>query len=488
MKNKFKKENVILFLILFISMLIVFKNFVFMHYATDTYNIFARGYKEYAILYSLNDGRVLMSGISLLADILNLPITVYIITLTIIAIATSCIAIIILKNIIERYKKPNNTFEKIVLILICFCTIFNFMFIENMQFAECFVMSLSILCYLLAADILVKGNKNYIIKAFLLVLIGIFSYQGTLGFFIVMIFVISLAENDKKILNKILIGGAICIVAVLLNLVEIKICGYALGNQSTRMGGLKNVMYMLGLIKEAIFPILKYSIGTFPKYAFILLFTVTMLLVNIYIENKIRVYFNCCIILLVILTLSTAFAINLFTIAGFRTARMLFVIGALLGNVFILLYLKTNILENKKSIINYIIIIYCIIIISSYITLIKFHKEVEKNTIEECKIINEYITEYEEQTGNKIENIAVYLDKNTTYYYESINNYSALTIRPLSVEWGDNGAISYWTERPLKEVNPNKEIYEEYFKDKDWNKLEKAQFVFEGDTMHYCIY
>lgn len=488
MNTKIKKEDLILFIILFIIMLLIFKEFVCMHYATDTYNIFARGYKEYAILYSLNDGRVFMSGISLLADALNIPINVYIITLTILAIATSCISIIVLKNIIERYKKPGSIFEKVILVLICSCTIFNFMFIENMQFAECFVMSVSILCYLLAANILVKRDKCWIIKSFILVLIGMFSYQGTLGFFIVMIFIISIAENDKKTLKNIIIGGLICIGAVLLNLIEIKLCGYMLGNQSTRMGGIKNIGHMIKLIIKSIWPILENSIETFPRYAFILILLITLLYVNIEIEKEKRKYINCCFIFLFLLTLTTAFAINLFTIAGFATARMLFVIGALIGNVFILIYLKTNILKNKKSIVNYIVITYCIIILFSYISLMKYHKEVEINTREECKIINEYITEYETRTGKKIQNIAVYTDKNPTYYYESIKKYSALTIRPLAVEWGDNGAISFWTKRPLKEVNPSIEIYEEYFKDKNWDKLDKDQFVFEGNTMHYCIY
>lgn len=486
--NKKLTKNIKLFSILFIFMLIVFKEFVFMHYATDTYNIFARGYKEYAILYSLDDGRVFMSGISLLADAFNIPINVYIITLTILAIATSCISIIVLKSIIERYKKPNSTFEKVILVLICSCTIFNFMFIENMQFAECFVMSASILCYLLSANILVKRHKFWQVKAFVLVLIGIFLYQGTLGFFIVMIFVISIAENDKKILKNIFIGGLICLGAVLLNLVEIKTCGYMLGKQSTRIGGIKNIGYMIKLIIKSLWPILKNSIGTFPRYAFILMSLVTILYTNIEIEKGKRKYINCYFILLLLLTLATAFAINLFTIAGFATARMLFVLGALIGNMFILIYLKTNILDNKKSILNYIIIIYCIVIVFSYITIMKYHKETEINTQEECKIINEYITEYETQTGNKIENIAVYKDKSPTYYYESIRNCSALTTKPLAVEWGDNGAISFWTKRPLKEIEPSKEIYEKYFKDKDWDILGKEQFVFEGNTMHYCVY
>ena len=80
MIKKLNKENIALFLVLVILMLIIFKEFITMHYATDTYNIFARGYKEYAILYSLNDGRIFMSGISLIADTFNIPINIYIIT------------------------------------------------------------------------------------------------------------------------------------------------------------------------------------------------------------------------------------------------------------------------------------------------------------------------------------------------------------------------------------------------------------------------
>lgn len=61
-----------------------------------------------------------------------------------------------------------------------------------------------------------------------------------------------------------------------------------LGNQSTRMGGIKNIGRMITRIFKSIWPILKYSIGTFPKYAFILVFFVTVLFTNIEIERKSR--------------------------------------------------------------------------------------------------------------------------------------------------------------------------------------------------------
>lgn len=173
-----------------------------MHYATDTYNIIDRGYEEYGIKCSLNDGRIFMCTISLIANFLHIPINSYIISLTFLAILTSCLSVILLKNIVEGYKKTKNVFEEIILTVICFTIIFNFMFLENMQFAECFVMSISILLYIIAADVLTKREKMHILKATILVVLGILFYQGTLGFFIVMTLVFSLIKKENKLVLK----------------------------------------------------------------------------------------------------------------------------------------------------------------------------------------------------------------------------------------------------------------------------------------------
>ena len=40
----------------------------------------------------------------------------------------------------------------------------------------------------------------------------------------------------------------------------------------------------------------------------------------------------------------------------------------------------------------------------------------------------------------------------------------------------------------LETVQMDKNIYYAYFKGKDWDKLDKEQFVFKGDTVFYCVY
>ena len=158
------KKNFIIFIIVFFITLMIFYNFITMHYATDTYNIINRGYEDYAIKYSLNDGRPIMCLISLLASRMHIPIEGYIITLTVMAIFISCLNVFIIKNTVIKFMNINGKKEWMILI-ISYVIIFNFTYLENMQFAECMVMAISVLMNTLVAKIIVEKNKNYITKS-----------------------------------------------------------------------------------------------------------------------------------------------------------------------------------------------------------------------------------------------------------------------------------------------------------------------------------
>ena len=72
--------------------------------------------------------------------------------------------------------------------------------------------------------------------------------------------------------------------------------------------------------------------------------------------------------------------------------------------------------------------------------------------------------------------------------YNELKHKSLYTHRALMIWWCNVYTINYYTNRNLQKVQMKPEIYNTYFKDKDWEKLEKDQFVFEGDTMYYCVY
>ena len=57
--KKLTKNDIEIFITIFLITLVIFIPFLIMHYATDTYNIINIGYKDYAINFSLIDGRLL---------------------------------------------------------------------------------------------------------------------------------------------------------------------------------------------------------------------------------------------------------------------------------------------------------------------------------------------------------------------------------------------------------------------------------------------
>ena len=100
---KKRTKNLILFFILFVISGAVFWNYISMHYATDTYNIMNIGYEKYAINNSLSDGRIFMFFIGMFANAINMPINVYVIGLTVIALIVSCICVIVLKDMMLKH-------------------------------------------------------------------------------------------------------------------------------------------------------------------------------------------------------------------------------------------------------------------------------------------------------------------------------------------------------------------------------------------------
>ena len=189
------KKDIISFIIIFVIACITLIGFFPTHYATDTYNIINIGYEEYMMNNSLKDGRIVMAILVFIANVFNMPIEIWIPILLVLAVIISCISVIILRNTILSYKPAKNKWVEAIVLLISYCTIFNFMYLENLYFAECAVMALSVLAYMLSAKNIVK--RHYV-KAILLAMLGVVSYQGTIGTIAVMALIFTFLENTGK--------------------------------------------------------------------------------------------------------------------------------------------------------------------------------------------------------------------------------------------------------------------------------------------------
>lgn len=250
--KKINKKDIIIFIIIFAITCVIFIPFLQGHYATDTYNIANVGYENYAINWSLKDGRFFMAILGLIASKINISIEHYVFITLFCALIISNITIIILNNIIKKYKKPQNIIQEITLIIISYITIFNFMYLEDMYFVESIVMATSVLLFIISSYILTEKNKNYIIKSLILTIIGVICYQGTIGIFFAFAILFTILKNKsdvKQIFIDIVKCGFIALVAVLLNIISVKIIEKIFNINQTRLGDISNIFRNIMQIK-----------------------------------------------------------------------------------------------------------------------------------------------------------------------------------------------------------------------------------------------
>ena len=491
--KKINKKDIIMFISTFIIASIIFIPFLTGHYATDTYNIINRGYKEYAIKYSLNDGRPVMCLISLIAEKINMPIQAYIIVLTTMALFVSCISVIKLKTIILKFTEKKYKRIEYIILAISYIIIFNFAYLENLQFAECAVMAVSILLDIIVAQTIVEKNKNYILKSILITIISVLFYQGTINWLITITFFLSIFKEKKinlQVIKNVFLS-VICIgMGYVVNLIQIKITGKIFNLSQTRMGNIKNIISNCEYIFKNLYGILLNTYNLFPKYA-LFTYIIILLIYALVFDKKNDMQINTITIIFV--CIGAVVAPNLMTLSAFGTGRMSFSIGAMIGLIILYIYCNLDAESSKKTkiaekILYVIIFSYIILSITNYVFIMCEHKKVNEQDKQECETIGKWINEYEEINNIEVKNIVFIHNNKRKFYYNNIKNKSALCYKALATEWSRIGAINYYINRKFNETFNISQKFNKYFIDKSWDNLDKEQLIFEGDTLYYCLY
>ena len=391
-----------------------------------------------------------------------------------------------------KLKNNDNKKNKIYSVIISYITIFNFMYLENLYFTENIVMSISILLFLIAANLLIE-NKNKCI-VFLLVLIGTFCYQGTINLFITFYFLLEIIKNkkiNKELIKNMLIVILICISSILINIIQIKICGNIFNMTQTRMGGINEILNNIVQIFKNMDLILIKNSELFPKYLLLVFLGIIVIITSIYDKIKQNKFVNLInIFLIIIVAIGSSVAINIFSLSSFGLGRMVFSVGALIGFIFMYLYCRTYIFEEikLKKILTIIIIIYTIILIWNQMFIFYQHKLANELDKAECKKVGEYIRKYEEENNIKVKKICYCYDNDVEWYYKELIHNSLYTHRALMIWWCNIDAINFYNNLELEKVKMSGNVYKEYFEGKNWDELNEEQFIFIDDTLYYCVY
>ena len=486
------RNYILVFLTIVITCLMYF-NYLKGHFSTETYCV-AQGYKNYAINAYIADGRLFSGILLLLADIVNLPIMWLIRISVFLGICFASFAILKLKNTLLKLIDLTVK-QEIITWIIGTLVIINFVMIELLHFPEACIMALSILMYVLASSFFIE--KKYI-RTFLFLLLGIFCYQGTIGFFVVLSSLFLIIKYKKICKNECIEFiklAIITIIAAALNLLFIKgITSIFQINQNKVFNiGIESIMNNMNFIFENCYEIITENCDLFPKNILVIYvdLLVVLSLVTMIIEKNERILLK--VIVLISISLISSFALFTIQKGSFFTGRMYFCIGAMLGTIMMYLYTSTNIKNTKvMSIILYLIIgSYLVINVFNVIQVTNEHKianEFEKN---ECIKIMKLIEEHEAENNIKVEKIAPIYTSKLKYkgFSDEVTRHTIVTYNNVRHYFGYAGIINYYLNeygvQTLKGVGINKDsqnIYKEYIEN---TGKEYGEIVCIGDTL-YC--
>lgn len=486
---KIAKEKNVTFLILLILSCLLYSIFLSGYFSGDTYDKFiALGYKEYAFNYSFYDGRIVMGLICIVADILNVNIKFFYITLLAMAIIISTKTVMKIIEIVEDKKEAKGKLQYVFLVMIAYLYIFNFMTIDNMRFAECFIMALSIWFYILSAEnLIIRRNWK---KGFLYCMIGIFSYQGTINMlFITIVLLLLLVKKTslKEISKHLLIFIGIVIISGLLNVVFMKIvANYVNSVQSSRISLdiLTNIASNLKYITYLLFN----TIDLFPSGIYAIFITITLLITYVYSIKKRQIKPFILMIVLIFMSIISSLALLFIYDYGICTenGRIFGSIGASFSAMWLYLYINTDIVENKDTLqLMSTVLVIMYFILNGINTLYITYLYKEGNRIDEqlAKQIEQKIEEYERNGENEIKYIAVYYTNETIL--EEEQQYDKKTITKsmkLMGSFDDNTLKVYTNINPnLEKVYFEDEIIETYF------KIEEEKVKCIGNTVYVVI-
>ena len=478
------KENKILYFFGLVTV-VFFGMFFKMNYSVDTYLLFASRNLEYIREY-INSGRFITAFLFKVLQLLKFTPEAMYITSFLIGILCTTFAIYILYSVLKKYIKSDaiNAVISIALII-------NPFIIELWLFIEMGIMMLSILACVLAYkhfDEYLRSNqkKDFIIST-LYMLLAVFSYQGTIAIFIALSTISILINNkDIKQIEKNTIKSFVCYgLPTILNFIIIILIG------NNRVGikhdFIQTIKFILVATKEQLFT----GYGLYKAEQFVLLYVCALAIALFYIiksEEKTKniLKFIYLVFITYIFTVATIIPQNIETVVMFP--RNTYAYGSIIGLVFLFLIVC---LDNKESKVkNKLIIIFILVLLTIefiQFTIIGINRYVV-NYIDKSIIleINNKIARYEQETGNKITNVAIYNLEKSKKFYDGIND--NINISAKNEEMSGKALMEFFMHRQLENIEESMEIYNKYFKDNNWDKFNLDQVVLEGNTMHWYLY
>ena len=499
MKLRLKNEECLILFFSFIISLLFYGNYIFPHYASDTYlNIVNMNNMDNTPinnwnLFGMEDIKMGRWGFAVLLYILPIFKIVPINNSQISSIISILFFTISLFYFMNKFRKKYfiNKISIIECFIIAIPLFMNPLYSDWFQFPEVtpyFSFGL-MLVTISSIELFLCDNKriyNYIF--ILLSLFAVSIYQVVLNIFLILsiIFILFRYINEtldfKTSLRKLILSLIIYVFSLIIQLYLIKHYGHN--------ARIKNDLLTNFLVVLKYQPFL-WTMMHLGSKNYILILTTILVFINImssYLYQKFlfkKFFLNSLLFISVIFII---FSIHIASEAWFshRSIVFFYAIPSILTIVNILNF------DKKK---NYL---YLILIIS--ITLLDFLYLYKTNSfaidtfknnamdLQITKQISNKIIEYEQKNNIMVNKSSFKNDLNITWAYPSIFSLYDMNLRAWTVPWSKNAMLELNMNRKFEEIDMPNNIYNEYFKDKDWSTFSEEQVVIIGDTVYIMIY
>ena len=224
-----KKQNLKKFLVIFFITMCVTGLYFSEHYVTDAYKIVNIGFEEYSKV-KVGEGRLILYCMCKIINFIihgKIDMTTYLVIYRVLLLITNIIlsaSILIVYNKIIEVGSVESKKVKILVFISILTSFYCLSITECLLFIENVAMITSLLLATIAA---IKYSKRRYILSILILIVGVFCYQGTINFFVAFAFflVTTINENKKIQLKDALKIGGIYLITLVINFIFIKIIG-----------------------------------------------------------------------------------------------------------------------------------------------------------------------------------------------------------------------------------------------------------------------
>lgn len=473
------KKDFIIFIFIFMLSLIMCSAFLQPHYAHDTYKIIKDGLTSYSYERFIQDARPFTAIITILADKIHMSVELYsVISLILGLIFLSCSVVIIYKLCIRNFE-GNNKIVKIMILLISFLLVYNYLAIEYIYFLESFMLALGILLSIVSTKMIIDKQQYGYIKATILLVIAAFCYQGSIAIFPMFLFAYYLLFEKDNIKTKIITQVKISLIYGITMLLTILYSNILFESTRIQIG---NVEFSFYNIWNSMYKLLVKSFNIIPAYMHIGIIVITILTICLQKKNRLELLLSYVFIIIASIVISLMPVIMASGLNIEPRTSMAF--GTTIGISMLFLLYST---QTAKTAIKIIIYIFISVVFAlnffTYVIITNQHIMVNKIDKENCQRIKETIEEYEKETNIKVTKIAAVIRGNA--YYHGFMEVGCMTQAALNT-WALREAIIFYIERDLEFAPITDEQYDEYFKGKQWDEFSNEQMVIEGNVLYFC--